>query len=129
MPKDETPHFNRPNLKYRNEVILTSPPDLLVVDLLQLLREVLTVSFSAVELERLAGLRAVAYRLVEGLEDGQVGLLEDGSPVESASASGGGACVVHVVLYIVGKRSEVVACNEWQFLAAHHSRIEGTSVF
>lgn len=75
----------------------TGTPDLLVVDLSQLLREVLAVCRAAVPLEGLAGLGTVTDALVELLEDGDVGLLEDGCPVESTTAGGGGAGVEHVV--------------------------------
>ena len=66
----------------------TCAPDLLVVDLLELLREVLAVGAARVELERLARLRAVLHALVELLEYRQIGLLKDGRPVKSAAACG-----------------------------------------
>lgn len=76
---------------------LACAPDLLVVDLLELPGEVLAVRSAAVPLEGLAGLGAVLHALVELLEDRDVGLLEYRGPVERATASSGGASVVHVV--------------------------------
>ena len=75
----------------------TCAPDLLVVDLLELLREVLAVGAARVELERLARLRAVLHALVELLEHGAVSRLEDRGPVERTATRGRGARVVHVV--------------------------------
>lgn len=66
----------------------------LVVNDIELLLEVLSVSLSAVEFERSSGLRTVSDGLVEGLEDGLVGLVELGGPVEGTSSSGGGAGLV-----------------------------------
>ena len=76
---------------------LARPPDLLLVDLLELLRQVLAVRRTAVELQAAARLGTVAYALVQLLKDGQVGLLEHLGPVKSTTTSGGRACVVHVV--------------------------------
>jgi hypothetical protein len=76
---------------------LPSAPDLLIVDLLQLFGKVLAVSRATVELERLAGLGTVLNALIQLLEHGYVGLLEDRCPVERTAASGGRAGVVHVV--------------------------------
>lgn len=75
----------------------TCAPNLLLVDLLELLREVLTVRAPSIKIKRFAGLGSVTDALVERTEDREVGLLEFGSPVEGATAGGGGACVVHVV--------------------------------
>ena len=75
----------------------TGTPDLLLVDLLELLREVLAVSRAAVELERFPSLGTVLDALVELLEHGHVGLLKDGRPVERTTARGRRARVVHVV--------------------------------
>ena len=66
----------------------TGTPDLLLVDLLELLREVLTVCGAAVELETATGLRAVLHALVQALKDRQVGLLEHLCPVERTTTRG-----------------------------------------
>jgi hypothetical protein len=51
---------------------LTGPPDLLVVDLVELLLEIISVCLSGVELERSAGLGTVSDGFVESLKDGKV---------------------------------------------------------
>ena len=75
----------------------TGTPHLLRIDLLELLSEVLAVRRTAVVFERLASLCAVLDALVQLLEDGNVGLLDDGRPIKSTTTSSGGARVVHVV--------------------------------
>lgn len=65
--------------------------DALVVDLARLLGKLLAVVRLAVELERAAGLGAVADRGVELLKDRLVGGLEDRGPVEGATAGSGRA--------------------------------------
>ena len=67
---------------------LARPPNLLVVDLLQLALKVFAVGLAAIEFERLPGFSAVLYRLVQRLEHWPVRLLKDWSPVECAAASG-----------------------------------------
>lgn len=93
---------------------LARTPDLLLVDLLQLLGKVLTVSRATVELERLAGLSTVLNTLVELLENRDIGLLEDGCPIQGTTTSGGGACIVHVV-HTGGSKmtSEVMCFKNW----------------
>jgi hypothetical protein len=72
-------------------------PNLLVVNLLELARKVLTVSATTVESERLTCLRIVVRVLVELLKDRPVRSLENGRPVQGAAAHGRGVRVVHVV--------------------------------
>src|SRR5580693_10113569 len=67
---------------------LSGAPDLLVVNLFELARKVLTVGAASVELECLAGLGAIAHALVELLKDGLVRRLEDGCPVEGTAPRG-----------------------------------------
>jgi hypothetical protein len=67
---------------------LACTPDLLLVDLLELTREVLAVRAASIELECLARLGAVAHALVELLKDRPVRRLEDGRPIERATAGG-----------------------------------------
>jgi hypothetical protein len=66
----------------------------LVVDDVELLLEVLPVRLPAVELERTSGFGSVPDGLVELLEDGLVGGVELGGPVEGTSSSGGGAGLI-----------------------------------
>lgn len=75
----------------------TSAPDLLVVDLFQLLGKILTVRGASVEFKGFSCLRAVPHAFVQLLKDGEVGLLEDLGPVKSSTTGSGGARVVHVV--------------------------------
>lgn len=69
---------------------LAGAPDLLGVDLGELLGEVLAVRLPSVELQRPPRLRAVADGGVELLEHGLVGRVELGSPVKCAAPG----CVV-----------------------------------
>jgi len=85
---------------------LASPPNLLVVNLSQLLGEILPISRPPVELERLASLSAVPYGFVESFEYWQVGFLEYRGPVESTSAGCGGAGVIHVVHAVLSDEGE-----------------------
>jgi len=66
---------------------LSSSPNLLFSDLLQLTFKVFAVGLAAVEFERVAGLGAILYRLVECLEHWPVHFLKDRSPVECPAAS------------------------------------------
>src|SRR6266404_6992136 len=63
-------------------------PNLLLVNLLELTREVLAVRATSIEVERLASLGSVAHALVELLKDRSVCRLEDGSPVKCATTGG-----------------------------------------
>ena len=71
--------------------------DLLVVNLLELVRKVLTVRAAPVEPECLACLGVITYALLELLEDRPVRRPGDGCPVKGAVASGRRARVVHVI--------------------------------
>ena len=84
---------------------LTSPPDFLVINLLELLGKVLAVRGTAVEFQRFTSFSAVLDTLVELLEDGEVRLFEDGSPIERSATGSGRASIVHVVHTVGGKRS------------------------
>jgi hypothetical protein len=100
---------------------LSGSPDLLLVNLVELLLEIISVCLSGVELERSSGLGTVSNRLVKSLEYGKVSpvdqrssliycrgdsLLELGGPVESTSSSGGGTGVVHVVHTVLADQRE-----------------------
>jgi hypothetical protein len=64
----------------------TSSPDLLVINLVQLLLEILAVSLPSIELQTSSGFGSILYGLVQSLEDGLVSFLEDGRPVKGASS-------------------------------------------
>lgn len=68
---------------------LSGAPDLLSINLVELLLEVLAVGLASVELERAAGLGSILDRGVKSLEHGAVGSLELGGPVEGTTAGGG----------------------------------------
>ena len=55
---------------------VASPPDFLLVNLLELLLVILAVSLSVVEFQRATGLGSVLDRLVEGLKHWRVSCLE-----------------------------------------------------
>ena len=66
---------------------LSGPPHLLVVNLGRLLVEQFTVVLLSVESQGSSGLVTVLDGSVEGLEDGKVGVVELGGPVETAMVS------------------------------------------
>jgi hypothetical protein len=66
---------------------LSGPPHLLVINLGRLLVEQFTVVLLSVESQGSSGLVTVLDGGVEGLEDGQVGVVELGGPVETATVS------------------------------------------
>jgi hypothetical protein len=68
---------------------LTRPPDLLLINLLELPLKVLSVGLAAVELERLARLGSVLHRLVQFFKDGLVGSFKDWRPVQCTTSGCG----------------------------------------
>lgn len=77
--------------------LLADSPYLHVSDGLELLLQLLSVVRLRVELQGSLGLAAVLGGLVQVLEHGLQGVLEDRVPVQSTTSGGGGARVVHVV--------------------------------
>ena len=75
----------------------TCTPYFLTINFCQLFCEVLTIGSTSVELEGFASFGAIFHTFVQFLKDGDVSFFEDGSPVESTTTSGGGACAVHIV--------------------------------
>lgn len=75
----------------------TSTPYFLAINFRQLFGEVLTIGSTSIELEGFASFGAILHTFVQFLEDGDICFFKDGSPVESTTTSGGGACAVHVV--------------------------------
>jgi hypothetical protein len=100
---------------------LSGPPDLLSVNLGGLLGELFTVVLLSVERERSSGLVSVLDVLVERLEDGQVGLVELGGPVEGSSSGGGGTGVVHVVHTVLADQGEEAMNKDWQGVSKRSS--------